>query len=120
MDSGFILLSRGILESDVFASQKLLKIWVWCLCKANFKDKSVPLKVGKGETIIKVKRGSFIFGRKKAEEELFIDGSTIYKSIQKLKEFEMIEIESNNQFSIITICNYNAYQDSFKFVTINI
>lgn len=112
MDSGFILLSRGILESDVFASQKLLKIWVWCLCKANFKDKSVPLKVGKGETIIKVKRGSFIFGRKKAEEELFIDGSTIYKSIQKLKEFEMIEIESNNQFSIITICNYNAYQDS--------
>lgn len=112
MDNGFILLSRGILDSDVFASQKLLKIWVWCLCKANFKDKSVPLKIGKGETIIKVKRGSFIFGRNKAEEELFIDGSTIYKSIHKLKEFEMIEIESNNQFSIITICNYNAYQDS--------
>jgi len=111
MDNGFILLSRGILESDVFASQKLLKIWVWCLCKANFKDKSVPLKIGKGETIIKVKRGSFIFGRNKAEEELFIDGSTIYKSIQKLKEFEMIEINSNNQYSIITICNYNAYQD---------
>lgn len=112
MDNGFILLSRGILDSDVFASQKLLKIWVWCLCKANFKDRSVPLKIGKGETIIKIKRGSFIFGRNKAEEELFIDGSTIYKSIQKLKEFEMIEIESNNQYSIITICNYNAYQDS--------
>lgn len=112
MDNGFILLSRGILDSDVFASQKLLKIWVWCLCKANFKDRSVPLKIGKGETVIKVKRGSFIFGRNKAEEELFIDGSTIYKSIQKLKEFEMIQIESNNQYSIITICNYNAYQDS--------
>ena len=111
MDTGFILLSRSILESNVFASQKLLKIWVWCLCKANFKDKTMPLKIGKGETIIKVKRGSFVFGRNKAEEELFIDGSTIYKSIQKLKELEMINIESNNQYSIITICNYNTYQD---------
>ena len=102
MDNGFILLSRGILDSDVFASQKLLKIWIWCLCKANFKDKSVPLKIGKGETILRVKRGSFIFGRNKAEEELFIDGSTIYKSMQKLKQMEMIEIESNNQYSIVT------------------
>jgi len=112
MDNGFILLSRGILDSDVFASQKLLKIWIWCLCKANFKDKSVPLKVGKGETILRVKRGSFIFGRNKAEEELFIDGSTIYKSIQKLKDLGMIEIESNNQYSVITISNYDTYQDS--------
>jgi len=115
MDNGFILLSRGILDSDVFASQKLLKIWVWCLCKANFKDKTVPLKFGKGEQIIKVKRGSFIFGRNKAEEELFIDGSTIYKSMQKLKQMEMIEIESNNQYSVITICKYNDYQDSKEY-----
>lgn len=112
MDAGYILLSRGILDSDVFASQKLLKIWVWCLCKANFKDKSFPLKIGKGETIVKVKRGSFIFGRNKAEEELFIDGSTIYKSIHKLKEFNMIEIDSNNQYSIITVNNYDTYQNS--------
>jgi len=115
MDNGFILLSRGILDSDVFASQKLLKIWVWCLCKANFKDKTVPLKFGKGEQIIKVKRGSFIFGRNKAEEELFIDGSTIYKSMQKLKEMEMIQIDSNNQYSIVTICKYNDYQDAKEY-----
>ena len=97
MDSGYILLSRGVLDSDVFASQKLLKIWVWCLCKANFKDRFVPLKIGKGETVVSVKRGSFIFGRHKAEEELFIDGSTIYKSIKKLEKMDMIKIESNNQ-----------------------
>ena len=112
MDSGYILLSRGVLDSDVFASQKLLKIWVWCLCKANFKDRFVPLKIGKGETVVSVKRGSFIFGRHKAEEELFIDGSTIYKSIKKLEKMDMIKIESNNQYSIVTICKYNTYQDA--------
>jgi len=112
MDKGYILLSRGLLDSDVFASQKLLKIWVWCLCKANFKDRSVPLKVGRGETIVRVKRGSFIFGRFKAEEALFIDGSTIYKSIKKLEGMDMISIDSNNQYSIITISNYDTYQDN--------
>ena len=116
MKDGFILLSRSLLDSDVFASQKLLKIWVWCLLKANFKDKAVPLKTGKGETIIKLKRGSFLFGRFKAEEELCIDGSTVYKSIHKLKDMEMIEIESNNQYSVVTICNYDKYQqvDEYK------
>lgn len=112
MDSGYILLARSILDSDVFASQKLLKIWVWCLCKANYKDRSVPFKIGKGETIVNVKRGSFIFGRNKAEEELFIDGSTIYKSMQKLELMNMIKIQSNNQYSVVTICKYNEYQQN--------
>lgn len=112
MDKGFILLSRNIIESEVFASQKLLKIWVWCLCKSNFKDRNVPLKIGRGETIVKVSRGSFIFGRHKAQEELFIDGSTIYKAIKQLEKLEMISIVSNNQYSIVTVNKYNEYQDS--------
>ena len=107
---GWIRLHRDILDSDVFASQKMLKIWVWCLCKANFKDRTVPLKVGRGETLVKVKRGQFIFGRFKAEEDLFIDGSTIYKIMQRLEKMNNIKIQSNNQYSIVTINNYNDYQ----------
>ena len=119
MNDGFILLSRTLLDSDVFASQKLLKIWIWCLLKANFKDRHVPLKIGKGETIVNVKRGSFLFGRFKAEEELFIDGSTVYKSMQKLQKMGMIKINSNNQYSLITICKYDEYQqtDNYKVTT---
>lgn len=111
MENGFVLISRELLEHPIFASEKLLKIFIWCLCKANYKEKSVPLKTGKGQTIVNVKRGQFIFGRNKAEEELFIDGSTIYKSIKKLEELGSIFIKSNNKYSIITICNYDSYQD---------
>ena len=111
MDNGFIILSRGIIDSDVFASQKLLKIWVWCLCRASFKDRTIPISVGKGESIVNIKRGQFIFGRHKAEDELFIDGSTIYKAMKKLQEIGNITIKSNNQYSIVTICNYDKYQD---------
>ena len=113
--NGFILLARSILESEVFASQKMLKIWIWCLCKANHKDKFVSIKTGRGETTVKVKRSQFLFGRFKAEEELGIDGSTIYKHMQKLQDIGNIEIKSNSHYSIISICNYDTYQQAEEY-----
>lgn len=107
---GYIKLHRKILESSVFASQLGLKIWVWCLLKANFKPKFTSIKIGKGESIVKVDRGSFIFGRFKAEDELNIDGSTIYKWIKRFEDDDMIKIQSNSHYSIISICNYDSYQ----------
>jgi hypothetical protein len=109
---GSIRLFRCILESQVFAHQIALKIWIWCLCKATWKERFVPLKIGRGEIVVKLIPGQFIFGRFKAEEELGIDGSTIYKWIQKFAstEYNMIIIESNNQYSIITICKWSEYQ----------
>lgn len=112
MTEGWIKLHRQILESQVFANQTALKIWVWCLLKASRKERFVPLKIGKGSRTVKILPGQFIFGRFKAEEELNIDGSTVYRWIQKFKsdEFGMINIEVNNQYSIVTICNWINYQ----------
>lgn len=110
MSNSFVLLARSIIDSQVFANDKMLKVWIWCLCKANHKGRFASLKIGKGYTEVEVKRGQFIFGRSKAEEEIFYDGSTIYKIMQKLQKLEMIMIESNNQYSIITICKYDEYQ----------
>lgn len=109
---GYIKLHRKILESSVFASQLGLKIWVWCLLKANFKPKFTSIKIGKGESTVKIDRGSFIFGRFKAEDELNIDGSTIYKWIKRFEDDDMIKIQSNSHYSIISICNYDSYQQS--------
>lgn len=107
---GFINLHRTLLDSMIFSSQTGLKIWIWLLLKASFKKRYVSLKIGKGETTVTIERGQLLFGRYKAEEELCIDGSTIYRWIKKLEENEMILIQSNNQYSIITICNYDTYQ----------
>lgn len=109
---GYIKLYRQLLNSSVFASQIGLKIWIWCLLKANFKSKFATIKIGRGESVIEVERGSFIFGRFVAEDELSIDGSTIYKWIKKLEVENMIVINSNSHYSIITICNYDSYQQN--------
>ena len=107
---GFINLHRTLLDSMIFSSQTGLKIWIWLLLKASYRKRYVSLKIGKGETTVTIERGQLLFGRYKAEEELCIDGSTIYKWIKKLEENEMILVQSSNQYSIITICNYDTYQ----------
>jgi hypothetical protein len=107
---GYINLHRTLLDSMIFSSQTGLKIWIWLLLKASYRKRHVSLKIGKGETTVTIERGQLLFGRYKAEEELCIDGSTIYRWIKKLEENGMISIESSNQYSIITICNYDTYQ----------
>jgi hypothetical protein len=107
MNEGWIKLHRQLLNSQVFSNQTALKIWIWCLLKASRKERFVDLKIGKGHTTVKILPGQFIFGRLKAEYELNIDGSAIYRWIQKFQspEFNMINIEPNSQYSIITVCN---------------
>lgn len=106
----YIKVHRDILESYCFSSSNSFKIWMWLLLKANYKKTFIRLKAGKGETVVEINRGQLIFGRFRAEEELGIDGSLIYRVIKKFEELEQIIVESNNQYSIITICKYDDYQ----------
>lgn len=108
----FIKLDRAIIDSYCFANPNHLKVWLWLLIKANFKKTYVPFTSGAGITTIELQRGQMIFGRFTAEEELDMNGSMIYRSLKKFEELEQIKIDANNKFSIITICNYDSYQDN--------
>lgn len=107
---GYLKLHRQIIESTQFADPIRLKIWIWCLIKANHKNKAVALKTGKGYTTVMVKRGQFIFGRNTASEELNVPPSTVLRHMEKLQLEKAISILSDNQYSIITICKYEQYQ----------
>ena len=108
MDSnnGWIKLHRKIIDSAVFENPKILKLWIWCLCKASHKGYESMV----GNQIVVLQEGQFIFGRKKASSELKIKESMVYKYIKLLEKFEMINIKSNNKFSIITIEKWAFYQ----------
>lgn len=107
---GYVKLHRQLIESTQFADPIRLKIWIWCLIKANHKKRVVPLKTGKGYTTVTVKRGQFIFGRNKASEELNVPPSTLLRHMEKLQQEKAINIRSDNQYSVITICKYEEYQ----------
>jgi hypothetical protein len=119
--SGAFILNRTIFEEPVFSNPNLLKAWIYCLGKANFKDKWVSFKIGKGLTEIHVKRGQFIYGRNKVAEALNIKPTLTRTLFEKLVKFEYIKIEATNQYSIVTILKYNELQDlsMYKMTTNN-
>jgi len=110
----FFRLNLLILDEPVFADSRLFKIFMWCLLKATYKDRTINLKVGKGYQQINLQRGQFIFGRNKATEELQIPGTTLYRSIVKLEKMGYIKIQADNQYSIITVCYFDHYRPQFN------
>ena len=99
---GYIKLHRKILDNGVFADAELLKVFVWCILKANTTPNVVYGR--------KVDVGEFITGRITASEELHLKPSTIYKRLQKLKTQGYIDISSTTKNSLITVVNYKSYQ----------
>lgn len=83
---------------------------MWCLLKASFKKRWVSVKISASITEIELESGQFIFGRNSAAKELNMTPSGVWKRMQKLKNLGNLELKSNNQFSIITIMNWDSYQ----------
>lgn len=109
---GWIKLYRKSLDSPVFKHEGLWKVWSWCLMKANHRETTWETTItGKGSTPVQVGRGQFVFGRKTASKELGMDPSTVYKRMLKLKKLGNLTIKSNSHYSIVTIVNWDFYQE---------
>lgn len=107
---GWIKLHRRLLNSRVFHNEGLLKVFIWCLLKSNHKENWVPFKTGKGDIEVHLKAGEFIFGRNSAAEFLKMNPSTVWKRVKKLESMGILNIQSNKQYSIISIVNWERYQ----------
>jgi len=110
MDRGWIKAYRKAIESAVFQNEGLFKVWMWCLFKASHKKEWFPVKTGRGETVVSVEPGQFIFGRNVAAKELLMSPSTVWKRIKKLKNLGNCDIKSDKHYSIITVINWETYQ----------
>lgn len=70
------------MKSPIWENEKALKIWIWCLLKATHEDREQLV----GQQIIDLKKGQFVFGRKKASDEIQMNENTIYKYIKLLEK----------------------------------
>jgi hypothetical protein len=106
--AGWIKLSRSLIDKPIFQNEKLLKVWIWCLLKATHTGYEQLIGLHK----VWLEPGQFIFGRKKAAEELIIAESTVWRMMQFLadKNNPSLEITSYSKYSIITIVNWAGYQ----------
>lgn len=106
-DDTWLKLYRKLLKSPIFENEKALKIWIWCLLKATHIEREQLV----GQQIVHLEKGQFVFGREKASDELGMTESTVYKYIKLLEKLQMISINSNNKFSVVSIEKWEDYQD---------
>ena len=104
MDRGYIKLYRKLIDNEVFYNPNRLQLFLYLLMSANHKaNKVYGVDVG---------RGQHLTGRKVLSANLKSVEGTVYKNLRWLQKKELIIINSNNKHTIITICNYDSYQNT--------
>lgn len=103
MNEGFILIHRKIIKDwEWYSNVNDRLVWLHCLLSANWKDGWFEGK--------KIPRGSFATSYQKLADEIGITIRQVRTSLEHLKMTNNLTIDTNHQFSIITINNYNKYQ----------
>lgn len=98
----WIKLHSKLMNWEWYQDHKTKSLFIHCLLKANWQD-------GKYKGL-DIPRGSFVTGRKKLSQELGMSEQEIRTCLKKLEKSENLTINATKQFSIISIKNYNEYQ----------
>lgn len=114
MERGWIKLWRKLLDSQVFQNRGLLQIAIWALLKANHEEAWVPVKTGRGETVVHLKPGQFIFGRRTAARELKMPPSSFRNRLLLLRNAQFMDTQQDSHYSIGNIINWQLYQPEEK------
>lgn len=103
LEKGFIALFRQFTEWEWYDDANTMRLFIHCLLLANYKDKKWRGKL--------IKRGSFITSQPKLAHSLKLSIMQIRNSLRKLKSTGEITVLTTAEYSIITVKNYNLYQD---------
>lgn len=104
---GWLKLYRSILDSAVFQDAEMLKVWIWLLCNVAFEQHDT-ICYGK---VIHLKPGQIATGRKKIAQYTDLNENKVYRALTALKSLGNIEIKATNKYSIITVVNWDKYQE---------
>lgn len=90
----------------IWQNHNLFRVWAWCMMKATWMERETTI----GLTKILLQPGQFIFGRNTAASELGMSPSTVYDCVQRLVDYNKLDIKSDNKKSVITVVNWALYQ----------
>jgi len=101
--NGYIKLHRRLTEWEWYRNSEMVHLFIHLLLMANHKDND-----WQG---MKVYRGQVITGRKKLSENTGLSEQSIRTCIKRLKSTSEITVKTTNRYSVISICNYDKYNN---------
>ncbi len=107
MNQGYVKLWRRSLDAGWVRNHKLWAFWTYCLMKASHKEYDAIV----GLQVVHLMPGQFIFGLRVASEETGLTIREIRTILEFLEKAGNVTRKTTNKFSIITIVNWNTYQN---------
>jgi len=107
MSAGFITLHRSAFANPVLRDGERFRAWCYLIAHAAFRP---TRQDARGRTIV-LDRGQICAGRDQLAREWRWSPSAVERFLVRLETEHMIERQSGQGKTIITICNYSKYQD---------
>lgn len=112
-NNGFIILDRKMINWGWYQNINTKTLFLHCLFKANWKDGEFQGK--------KIPRGSFVTSLSKLSEELSSNKQkftlqAIRTSLKHLVSTNELTIKTTNKYTVITVNNYDNYQNLNKYL----
>lgn len=109
--SGFIAMQREARDHPLFKGHPdRFYAWFWMVCEACWK----PTKFDVGGRIVTLNRGQFSTSIRRLADEVGMSKGAVERFLTRLKTETMIETDSGTGRLIVTICNYEKYQEKPK------
>lgn len=99
---GYIIIDRSIIDWRWYTERGMRHLFEHLILMANFKD-------GMWHRIT-VKRGQLITTRSRLSRETGLTEKEVRTGLERLQRTGEIVVKTTNQYSMITICNYDTYQ----------
>lgn len=100
--NGFIILDRKILDWGWISDEKVFKTFLTCILMANFRDNTFE-----GTNI---PRGSFVTSYANLADRCRLSVQSLRTCLKKLVKTGEINIQTTNKFTLISVNNYDKYQ----------
>lgn len=111
--SGWVQLHRKLLDNPIFKNHKLLQTFLYCLLRASHKEHDTLI----GETIVHLKKGQLATGRKAISLATGLTEQNVRTSLSKLEALSILTINPTTKYSVISISNWESYQQTNQQVT---
>lgn len=120
MKGNWVKVHRKLLANPIMSHDGLTRLWLYCILKANWKDRKWLIP-GTTEEVLIV-RGAFVTGRAKLHQNLYgpkykgdkasiPSDRTLWRWLKSLEKMGCVHVQNvSNRFSMVSVCKYSTYQ----------
>lgn len=108
MHRGYVKLWRCVEDTGLIGQPSAFYLYTYLLLKATHKPKSFVI----GGAVFDLQPGQIIVGRNKLAEDTGLSVRQIRTSLDMLKKLSLIATKTTNKCTVVSIVNWNTYQNS--------